>query len=194
MAIDELWALGIYYSKSLACCAVATGVMGLALFFAKRKNGQHTTVKLTSWLLWLPTLVWLMYFSTTFRDSYAITSLDDEDDKFAQAVYRSSFDIGLDKAIKLAVDPDESGNVRFYASCRVADLLVTNDDHMKSAILDRVKDTPDFETGFFSTNQLTCGFFTPNYAEGPFTVSEIITKRLQAIRTAKTHQTESVLK
>jgi hypothetical protein len=90
----------------------------------------------------------------------------------------------LDHTIKLAVQEHQSGNVRFYACCRIADLLATNTDAVANRTLNAVAGASSFTTDFFGTNRFTTGFFTPGYREGPFQVREVIERRLTENRHA----------
>jgi hypothetical protein len=180
--IDEWCALFIYYLPSLTCWAFGTTVI-LALLCLGRR---FTRYRLNSAMIWgviaVSIVSWLTYFVVTARTAFAITLLDTEDDKLAEAAYRNLFDVSLTRAVSLAINEHLEGNVRFYASCRIADLLSSADEHTKSSVLDRVANSPPFQTDFFRTNQLTCGFFVPGYAEGPFNVSEIIVRRLRTVK------------
>ena len=184
MTADEAWAFGGYYVPSFACCAFVTAVTGAWCLLARRQRSGHLSLGLMIVLLGLPLFVWLAYFAMTAKTAYAITSLDTEDDALAEVVYKTYFDVDLHHAVKLAIDKSQTGNVRFYASCRIADLLRANNDKTRGLVLRSVRGAPDFRTGFFGTNDLTCGLFTPNYAEGPFTVSGIIEKRLELFGSA----------
>lgn len=125
----------------------------------------------------VPVIIWCTYAVDTAREAFAITSLDSENNIYAEAVYETSFDTDLEETIRLASDKNQTGNVRFYAGCRIADILATN-RMAYGTVLERVAGIPGFRTGFGGTNHLTCGFFTPNYTEGPFTVREIVDRRL----------------
>jgi hypothetical protein len=175
---DELFALLIYYLPSLGCWLLGTIAVTTLLFLAKRKRGERLGWRLIGFILLASGTSWLVYFAATARTAYAITDLDSEEDDVAEAAYHNYFDMGLNKAVSLAMSDHQRGNVRFYAACRIADLLVTNDDRTKADILERVDDAPAFNTDFFGTNSLTSGFFIPGHVEGPFTVREIIERHL----------------
>jgi hypothetical protein len=179
---DELWALGVYYFLSLSICLIATSI-GFFLLRRPRQTEEagRVTRRLVGYVLVMSPVIWLIYCGNTLRDAFAITSLDSEDDQVAEAVYETAFNVDLDHAVRIAINKSQPGNVRFYASCRIADLLDKENDRVKAAVLDEVATASEFRTGFFGTNQLTCGFFIPNYAEGPFTVSGIIRRRLKIL-------------
>jgi hypothetical protein len=174
--IDEWWDLGVYYRGCLICCAVLAGLLTISAVFIAKHNNRFSNIKY--YVFVVPLAIWVIYFCNTAKEAFAVTSLDSENNIYAEVVYNSCFDIDLEQTIQLAIDKRQSGNVRFYASCRVADILATNGT-LKVGVFERIADTPAFRTGFGGTNDLTCGFFTPNYAEGPFTVREIIAKRLR---------------
>jgi len=182
---DELWALGAYYFVSFISSMMIIGVMIFLFRQLRRRSGKALSAGFGVFLILLPIPVWLVYVITTIGDAYAVTSLDTEDDSVAERVYYSNFNVDLKSAIKLAVNGKQSGNVRFYASCRIADLLATNSEAMKAFALEKIASAPRFQTGFFNTNGLTCGFFVPNYAEGPFAVEEIVEKRLSKLDHSK---------
>lgn len=176
--IDQWWACAIYYLPSMGYCALFA-VVATVIIFLFRKNKKCPV----GWIIYLPLalalLAWMGYFTTTARSAFAITYLDTEDDGMAERVYKTIFDVDLNRAIRLALDNRQTGNVRFYASCRIADLLIPSDGQTRSNVLDDVSSATAFGTDFFGTNSLTVGFFTPNYHEGPFTVREIIERRLK---------------
>ena len=111
----------------------------------------------------------------------ALTLLDSENNRQAEMVYYEFFDIDLDKAESIAVDKHQTGNVRFYASCRIADLLSNQSDAVRKQVLKKVSGSSEFRTGFGGTNRLTCGFFTPNGPEGPYFVEDVVSMRLNSI-------------
>jgi hypothetical protein len=183
LPFDELWALGSYYLPSLACCTlVALAALISGVLISKwHRTSKHVARKISYLVAGVALVIWLVYFATTLRSAYAITSLDTEDDRRAERVYMTIFDIDLKDAIKIAVDQGVSGNVRFYASCRIADLVASNSDYPKLELLKSITNAPPFETGFFGTNRLTADVFRPNYQEGPFTVAGVIAKRLSML-------------
>jgi hypothetical protein len=177
--VDEYWAFGIYYCPSLVGCGLAIAVLWALVFHPRQQGKGRLSPILLSSLLLIPLLIWLYYFTVTAKYAFAITSLDAENNVFADVVYNELFDVNLNTAIKIAIDDKLGGNVRFYASCRIADILAANDDYIRAVTFQKVANAHEFRTGFGGTNELTCGFFRPNYAEGPFTVSKIIETRLR---------------
>ena len=175
--IDEWWALAVYYCGSLICCALFTGLLVIIFAFIAKERRKQLSV-LTYCVFVVPLVIWVIYFRDTAKQAFAITSFDSENNIYAEFVYNTYFDTDLEQTVQLVNDKSQSGNVRFYASCRIADILATN-GASKTDVLQGIANIAGFRTGFGGTNDLTCGFFTPNYAEGPFTVREIIERRLR---------------
>lgn len=135
----------------------------------------------------LPVLIvaatgWFVYFSVNGKQAWAMILLDSEDDRTAEYAYNSLFKVDLKEAANIAANTRHRGNVRFYAAFRAADLLVTNDQRSVESFLQNLKSTSSFQTDFFNTNGLTCGYFVPGHMEGPFDVRELIRRRLQELR------------
>jgi hypothetical protein len=177
----EWWALGIYYCPSMACCLLLAAVMGFLPFIVKGKLSEAASVSFHIGLAAIPFLGWTWYLVASAHYAFLVTSLDTEDDISAERIYRTYFDLDLDRVVKIAADNSEAGNVRFYASCRIADLIATNRARLRRSILEKTSSASPFKTGFFRTNSLTSGFITPGYQEGPFTVNGIVERRLRLL-------------
>jgi len=183
--IDEIWALAVYYLPSFTGCLVMSGIVGFAFPKTRQKCEKRWSAGVVFSLMLLPILFWLVYFGATVRNTYVLTSLDTEDDSLAELIYYTRFDVDLKTAIGLATDESEFSNVRFYACCRIADLLSIDNESIKTSVLKNTANAHPFQTEFFNTNRLTCGFFTPGYAEGPYTVNGVVEKRLEILAHSK---------
>jgi hypothetical protein len=127
------------------------------------------------------------FFAATAERSWAICMLDSEDDGCAEQAYLNDFKISLNDAVHIARNDSYRGNIRFYAAFRAADLLVAAKDERKvAAVLESVESASSIHTDFFGTNSLTSGYFTPGNYEGPFSVADLIRRRMQDVRGQKT--------
>jgi hypothetical protein len=181
MTIFDLWPLLVYYVPSFIGCVVIAGSIGFILPRAQRKFEKNWRAGVAFSLALVPILMWLVYFCATVNETYVLNSLDAENDLFAERIYYTRFNVDLKTAVSIATDENEPGNVRFYASCRIADLISINNESVKAEVLKRTSGPLSFRTDFFNTNRLTSGFFVPCHEEGPFTVNEIIKKRLEIL-------------
>jgi hypothetical protein len=177
------WAAAVfsYWDSFLILVALCFLVTG-ALILANRRKKKRPPWGLIARSLLILLISWLTYFGSTLGTNLTLSCLDSENNRLAATVYETCFKIDLDQAIKLAKSEHESGNVRFYACCRISDILATKSNPVIKTVLDQVENIEPFTTGFGGTNFLTPGFFVPNHAEGPFQVREIIEWRLKSLK------------
>lgn len=115
-----------------------------------------------------------------------LATLGSESAGAAEFAYQKSFDLNLYQAIKLAVGNtgftiDETGaqNVRFYAACRIADILASSNQDFRNLILGKIRDAPIVTPGFIGTNSINCPFYIDGRAQPRLDVTEIVQRRLQ---------------
>lgn len=178
----DLIAFIFSYLPMLAVWLIVTVLLGIGLVFARRKNNQPPRSKRVAPVLLASIVAWIIYFAATAQRSWAIAMLGSERDQTAEYAYQNNFRVSLRDALSIAQNDSYSGNVRFYAAFRAADLLATADDRLVSEALNRVESAPAFQTGFFGWNGLTRGYFQPGYQEGPYEVGDLIRRRLQNLR------------
>ena len=178
--IGDIAALVFHYVPSFLICVLAIGALLLIAHFRKPRASAFRAFS-RPLAICVPLLIWLLYLMFTGHNAYAISCLDSENNLFAADVYETDFTVDLSQALALAHDEGHSGNVLFYASCRIADLLAGANESTVTEILQQADDIPAFQTGFGGTNRITCGYFIPNHTEGPFTVRGIIEKRMRAM-------------
>jgi hypothetical protein len=171
---------GCTYLSSVAWWAAVTLAAVGILLLVRRKAGWRRNRRLALGIMLLSAATWSIYFTSTAKWRFTATLLDEEDDRVAEWAYHNVFDVDLDRAVSLAKDDQQFGNIRFYACLRIADLLAISDEQTAKRIFEQVADAPRFLTGFFGTNNLTYGFFIPGQQEGPFSAEEIVKRRLAA--------------
>jgi len=175
------WLLGLFLS------VVATiAILGLVVL-ARRRYPQFAYWRIIAVCLALAPLAWwIIHSASRARLDYTLTLLNSESSQVAEHTYYGQFmrEVGtLDKAVHLAVDKREAPNVRFYASCLVADFLATNkDDSLVANTLSEVDAAPIIETQFFGGNGLTDKFYIPGHPQPRLTVRGIVKQRIQDIR------------
>ena len=128
---------------------------------------------------------WVVYFLFTCELTYTLIMLDSESSGVAERIYDNRFKRQvdtLDRAVGLAVNEHQAPNVRFYAACRIADMLVTSNDAVVASALKRVENAPIFETKFFGGNRLTEKFYDPGHYQVRLPVRDIVRRRLQFLR------------
>jgi hypothetical protein len=176
------------YFPSLGWTIAICFVIGVSIILAKRR-------KVIKWLRWwfvlLPIVVWLTYFVSTAKWTFTLACLNSEDDRTAENVYWNSFtqEVDLDQAVHLVAyeNPHEPNpNLRFYAACRIADILATNND--QSVIEDTLKEienAPTIQTGFFGTNGLNYKLYIPGREQLHISARSLIEQRIKDIRELK---------
>jgi hypothetical protein len=169
------------YLPSLVLCIFVGVAAWSILFLRARRKGSRLSSGTVLGAIILSAFIWLTYFAITARRVFTVTLLDAENNTLAEAAYKNLFDVDLGQAVDLAVNKHQPDNVRFYACCRIADLLTTNNENTAQSVFIKVANAPAIVPYFFGTNHLTYGFFTPGYSEGPFSVREIIERRLRVL-------------
>lgn len=118
----------------------------------------------------------------------AMALLGSESPEAAEFAFQKGFNLNLNQAIKLAIRNPGDGedavggqNVRFYAACRIADILESSNRDFQNRILDQVQDVPIITPGFIGTNSINCIFYVPNREQPRLTVAEIIQRRLSQL-------------
>lgn len=190
---EDLLEFGRYYLPSLLCSLVACAALLAASVIAARLrlNRRRLRILLVG-LTPLPLVCWVVYYSVTAELSYTLVLLGSESSQVAERTYFNRFKkqvSTLDAAVRLAVNKHQEPNVRFYASCLIADMLTTNQDMAVKAVFQRVKEAEVIETEFFDGNTLTDGFYVPGHAQVQLPVRDIVERRLLALRAgAMTHK------
>jgi len=187
MGPDDWLMYWLHYVPSLivvvsTACAMLVGAW-LARHYRKRIV-YRTVLCLTV----VSIVCWIVYFLSTSTMTCILVSLNSEDARLAESTY----DDGLKKevstvnaAVRLVMDRHQAPNVRFYASCLIADMLATNSDASVAKVLEMVQDAPKIEPEFIGGNRLTSDFMVPGYAPPQLAVREIIQRRLDLLRRQK---------
>jgi hypothetical protein len=113
--------------------------------------------------------------------------LDSESSEAAESAYVNRFRMQVktvETAVRLATNKHQAPNVRFYASCLIADMVAAKDDTAVSMVLEEVEGAPVIETQFFGGNRLTEIFYVPGHLQVQLPVRDIVEKRLQQVRQA----------
>jgi hypothetical protein len=183
---DDLVMFGIYYVPSLIIVIVTFVAILAAIVFVERFRPQFARLApLGVCLLPVPFVIWVFYFVSTSDLTTTLILLDSESSGTAEKTYSNTFKAQVntvDAAVRLAVNRHQAPNVRFYASCLIADMLVTNDDATVVKVTKEVEDAPVIETEFFGGNRLTKSFYIPGHVQPSLTVQEIVEQRLQELR------------
>lgn len=183
---DDLVMIVRHYLPSLiASILISLALLGM-VFFGKRRNPKFNNWPLVAVCVSVaPLAFWFVHFASTSKPTYTLTLLNSESSDTAERIYDSRFKAEvctLDAAVNLAVSRYEAPNVRFYASCLIADMLITNSDSTVAAILKKVDGAPIIETEFFDGNRLTQKFYTPGHVQAKLSVRDIVEQRLQELR------------
>jgi hypothetical protein len=185
---DDLVMFGLHYMPSLILAVVMSTAVVVAIYFAKRLSPKFDRLApLGTCLLAAPLVFWLIYVVATSSFTSTLILLDSESSKAAENTYDNSFKkqvVTVDAAVRLAVSKHQAPNVRFYASCLIADMLVTNDNTTVIKVLKKVENSPIIKTEFFDGNKLTDSFYIPGHAQPSLTVQEIVERRLRELRHA----------
>jgi hypothetical protein len=184
---EDMVEFGRYYLPSLLCSLVACVAMFVLTVLAVRlRPGCRSLKVLGVCLVPVPLICWILYFNATSELTYTLVLLGSESSQVAERTYVNRFKRQvntLDSAVRLAVSRHQEPNVRFYASCLVADMLATNQTAAKT-VFKRVENADTIDTQFFDGNGLTDGFYVPGHAQVHLSVRDIVEQRLHLLRTA----------
>jgi hypothetical protein len=176
----DIIAFAGYYISSLILAFLAVLISSIVF----KRSGVLSWEKIIILNLFIISC-WGIYAVSTATEKMTLALLGSESDDAAEFAYQKSFDLNLHQAIKLAVSnvgmwEEETGgqNVRFYAACRVADLLASSNGDFQNTILSQVQAAPIVTPGFFGTNSITCSFYIPCHTQPVQPVAEIIRHRL----------------
>ncbi len=183
---EDIVEFGIHYLPSLVLAILMSVAILVAVIFGNKlqpKFAQYRTLFLC--LLPAPLVCWVIYFASTSELTFTLTMLGSESSQAEEHAYDNQFKMEVttvDAAVHLAVARHQEPNVRFYASCLIADMLVTNDDAAVQKVLKKIDDAPIVDTEFFGANRLTGQFYIPGRSQVHLPVREIVEQRLRMIR------------
>ncbi len=168
-----------YYIPSLLVAFFAVLILGVVLF-----RGASTRKYILP--LSIPIIFcWGIYFMSTASRNMTLALLGSESNEAAEFAYQESFKPDLHQATKLAnsnvgtgIDEVGGQNVRFYAACRISDILVSSNQDFQNTILSQIRTAPIVTPGFMGTNAINCVFYIPGGAQPQLQVAEIIQHRL----------------
>lgn len=180
---EDLVALFIRYIPSAIVCVLASVAIGFGIIFTKRLRLGLGYYGLLAALT--PLLCWIVYFVTTSEMAITLTLLDSESAQVAERAYNSRFKALVttpEQAIRLAADKHQPPNVRFYASCLLAEMLATEDAARVEKTLNGLESAPLIETQFIGENDLTGGFYVSGHEQPRLSVRGIVERRLSDFR------------
>ncbi|HUE36009.1 MAG TPA: hypothetical protein VMO20_01360, partial [Candidatus Acidoferrum sp.] len=170
---EDLLDLGLYYLPSLIVTIAISITIFWAVIFLKRPSSEFSNrLALAILSVLVVMFFWSVYVVSTSRLAGTLVMLDSESSDTAEHIYDTQFrtDVStVDEAARLAVNGHQAGSVRFYASCLIADMLVTNDDVTVKEVLNRLDGSPVIETEFFGGNSLTEPFYIPGHEQPELT-------------------------
>ena len=136
---------------------------------------------------------------STASQKMTLALLGSESSEAAEFAYQKSFNVNLHQAINLAVSKvgweveETSGqNVRFYAACRIADILASSNQDFRNTIFGEVQNAPIVMAGFFGTNSINGNFFIPNRTQPELPVADIIRLRLLELENSRSNKSIAV--
>lgn len=175
-----------YYIPSLVIAFLAIILLNAILVFVRSSNRKHILILTTSVVC-----CWGIYFISTARQYMALALLGSESPEAAEFAFQKDFKLNLNQAITLAIRNPGGGedavgaqNVRFYAACRIADILESSNQDFQNRILNQVQDAPIITPGFIGTNSINSIFGDPDRGQPQLTVAEIIQRRLSELEGA----------
>src|SRR5258708_6028920 len=146
-----------YYLASLLCSlVVCVAILVVTLLIARLRPDRRSLRVFGVCLVPLPLVCWVVYFMATSELAYTLVLLGSESSQVAERTYVNRFKRQvntLDAAVRLAVSKHQEPNVRFYASCLVADMLATNDNAAAEAVFKRIENADTIRTQFFDGNR-----------------------------------------
>ena len=186
--LSELWLqFFFWYAGMFLLWAVSTAVLAAGALFLNRRYRSGRGLPIVSILLTLSVLGWVSYFVMTAKWTFTKLALDGEDDTVAEWAYYTHFKTdSLDRCMELAMNHGESENVRFYAACRMADILSSRDDKFVNSFLDDLDSWIWIHPLFFGTNGINGQFFVTGTIAGPYNVKKLVLQRLEHDRLGNT--------
>jgi hypothetical protein len=183
---EDMLEFGIYYLPSLVFAVLTSVAILVAVIFGKKLRPKFAHyLALFLCLVPAPLVCWVIYFASTSELTFTLTMLGSERSQAEEHAYDNRFKMQVttvDAAVGLAVDQHQESNVRFYASCLIADMLVTNGDAAVQNVLKKVDDALIVNTEFFGGNRLTDQFYIPGRDQVHLPVRDIIEQRLRVLR------------
>src|SRR5579863_237946 len=180
---DDLVMLGIRLLRSLPLVVIIYSAIAVGIVLGVRRWPKLASQKMPfAILILLPIVCWMIYSLANLELDYTLTLLNSESSQVAEHTYDNRFKRQvktIEQAIALAVNGNEAPNVRFYASCLVADMLVSNDEPFVTKVLKETENAPLIETQFFGGNRLTAGFYVPGHDQVHIYPSDLIRQRLR---------------
>ena len=184
---EDLLEFGRYYLASLLWSLLGTIVIFAGSVLVGRLRPDRRSLRIAAFCLTpLPLVCWGVYVAATSELTYTLVLLGSESSQVAERTYVTRFKTQvttLDGAVGLAASRRQEPNVRFYASCLIADMLATNRNVALEAVLKRVQNADIIQTQFFDGNKLTDGFYVPGHAQVNLPVREIVEQRIRMLRT-----------
>ncbi|HTR40656.1 MAG TPA: hypothetical protein VMH87_03495 [Pseudomonadales bacterium] len=180
-----------YYLPSLIVAFFA--ILIPTAFFAIRKslNWNYVFILTVSAIC-----CWGIYSISMASQYMTLALLGSESSEAAEFAYQKSFKPNLHQAINLAVSSpgweveETSGqNVRFYAACRIADILASSNPDFQNTTLEKVQNASIVTAGFFGTNSINGNFFVPNRTQPELSVADIIRIRLMELENSRANRT-----
>ena len=167
-----------YYVPSLIIAFLIALLLNAILVSIRGLNRKYICLSTASILC-----CWGIYFLSTASQNMTLTLLGSESPEAAEFAFQKDFKLNLNQAIWLATSNpagDDAGgqNVRFYAACRIADILESSNRDFQDRIVNQMRDAPIITPGFIGTNSINCVFGDPNQGQPRLTVAEIIRRRL----------------
>jgi hypothetical protein len=182
-----------YYLPSLLVAIVI--LISGAILFMKRDSTRKYILPLIISII----CCWGIYFLSKASLYMTLALLGSEDAGAAEFAYQKSFNVNLHQAINLAVSnpgwevEETSGqNVRFYAACRIADILASSNQDFRNTILEEVQSAPIVTPGFIGTNAINCAFYVDDREQPQLQVAEIIQRCLSDLENSRSNKNIAV--
>lgn len=170
-----------YYFPSLIAAFLAALLLNAVLVSTRGFDRKYIAVLTVS-----IACCWVVYFFSTASKNMALALLGSESPEAAEFAFHKDFKLNLNQAIRLAVsnpgeDDVEGQNIRFYAACRLADLLESSNRDFQDQILSQVRNAPIITPGFIGTNSINCSFYVDGREQPRLGVAEILQHRLSEL-------------
>lgn len=173
----------LHYLPSVAASVLATLGILLLLYFMKSTSERRFRETAGICVAIAPILIWTIYFFATSDWTLTLTLLNSEDDRVAEQAYETRLRRTIadaDSALRLLERANHrESNLRFYAACRLAELLKTNSDsRFVEGALNRVSKAPNIQTAFFGTNSLNKHFYEPGKEQVKMPARELVQRMM----------------
>ncbi|MDB6064288.1 MAG: hypothetical protein JWR26_496 [Pedosphaera sp.] len=172
-----------YFFAAMAWAVVTIVVCGVICFRRRARDKFFNLKSIGKFVLW-SLIAWCAFFASTAKWRFLELSLDTESSATADYAYHHLLvDYSLNTCVRLAANHRQWQTVRFYAACRIGEMLAVNNDEQElQRVLKQMENVPPIAPCFFGTNSVNSDLFVTGTIAGPYEVRELIEHKYHQAR------------